>query len=203
MIPLSSLVFAACLFWVAFPSAWVPPFAWVITEKAGNASLLGRTWGGCLCLDFPCPWKLQLFFFSFKLKKCCFRSTDSLTAFPWLEREVVTCPYPKKGQQGYRCIDSSISGCAGAGGCCSFLDLTKRKVFLQLRPQQGDKTQCQGKQDPTSLLSASLCEVGHWAKLIPSLNHGLMGLRSPLLVQGHQNISFLRGGQTFSKENIF
>lgn len=56
---------------------------------------------------------------------------------------------------------------------------------------------------PAPLLSAPLCEVGHRAKPTPSLMHGVMGLMSPLLAQGHQNITFLVGGQTFSKENTF
>lgn len=145
-----------------------------------------------------------IYFFSFKFrKKCCFHSTDSLTAPPCLEGEVVSCPYPKRGEQGCLCFASSISSCADGGGCCSFPHLTQRKVFLQLRPQQRDKTQCQGKQVPMSLLSAPLCEVGHQAKPIPSLMHRVMGLRSSPSVQGHRIISFLRGGQMFSKENIF
>lgn len=182
-----------------------PPHVKVITEKAGNASLLGWAVGDVYAWIFPVPKTPCIFFFSFKLrKKRCFHSPDSLTASPCLEGEVVSCPYPKRGHQGCLRVAFSSSSCADGGGRCSFADLTERKVFfLQLRPQQEDRTQRQGKQVPTSLLSAPLCEVGHWAKPIPALMHGVMGLRSPLLVQRHQNISFLRGGQTFSKENIF
>lgn len=157
-------VFAACVFWVAFPSAWVPPpHVKVITEKAGNASLLGWAVGDVYAWIFPVPKTPCIFFFSFKLrKKRCFHSPDSLTASPCLEGEVVSCPYPKRGHQGCLRVAFSSSSCADGGGQCSFADLTERKVFfLQLRPQQEDRTQRQEKQVPTSLLSAPLCEVGH------------------------------------------
>lgn len=66
-----------------------------------------------------------------------------------------------------------------------FPRVDQKEVFLQQR----DKTKCQGKQVPISLLSAPLCEMGHQAKSISSLMHGVIGLRSPPLVQGHQNNS--------------
>lgn len=141
-------VFAVCLFWVSFSQCMgVPhPGIQVITEKAGNASLLGQIVGVVYAWIFPVP-EIPWYFFSFKLrKKCCFHSTDSLRTSPCREGEVVACSSPKRGQQGCLHDISCSSSCAGRGGWCSFPDSTKRKIFLQLKPQWKDKTLWQGKQ---------------------------------------------------------
>lgn len=81
--------FAACLFWVAFPSAWVVQ---VITERQEMLPVWDKC-GGLSMPGLPPSPKPPAISFFFRLrKKCCFHSTDSFTASPCLEGEDVSCP---------------------------------------------------------------------------------------------------------------
>lgn len=152
--------------------------------------------GGCLCWPFLIPKPPFLFSLSRLRKKRCFHCPDPLTAppCPGGRLQLVLSPRGDPGQPP-RCSLPEDGGIS-----CSFPGLTKKKkVFLLLKSQKGTR-QSQGRQ---VLTSQFMCEVGHWAKPIPSLVCRVMGLPSPPLAQQHQNFSLLREANTFSKENNF